>query len=316
MKTQQPLVSVIITTHKSENKKFLVEAINSILQQTYPNIEILLVVDNNHKLYKTLHKKMKNIAKNNIRLLLNSGKKGISTSRNLGILNAKGEIVCFMDDDAIADGKWVEELVKTYNQYPSSYGIGGPIYPLGKIPWWLPEEFYWLIGLTSNPLHSNNITEVRNTFGSNISFKREIFNIIGLFNENLGLKREKLTQGDETEFCIRCLKKFNKGILYNPKAIIHHRILAHRIRLSYLIKRAFNQGITKALLKTTYEESTTLNVERKYLKEIIKKLAFKYPKHLLEKPKRTLIHMALSILFTATVVVGFIYGVLAIWLLK
>jgi len=47
--------------------------------------------------------------------------KGPSAARNLGIKNARGEIICFTDDDCIADKRWLEELVKEF----TDEGIGG-----------------------------------------------------------------------------------------------------------------------------------------------------------------------------------------------
>ena len=240
----------------------------------------------------------------NMKILLNRGQKGLSASRNIGIIHSSGDIICFLDDDAIADKHWVEELIKTYNEYPDALGVGGPILPLGKIPWWMPEDFYWLLGVTPSSLHSNNIAKIRNTFGSNISFRKRVFEKVGLFNEGLGFSGTKLSQAEETEICIRCTKKLKGLILYNPKAIVYHHILPQRTKLSYLLKRAYNQGFSKAILKFLHRDFNVLYVEYKYLIEVLRNVL----SSIASASVKGLAHAALSIAFTALVGLGYISG--------
>jgi len=304
----KPKASIIIATHSLEGYKYLVKALRSLADQTYSNIEVITVVDNNAKLYDFLKKqKREGFLKDldlEIRIVLNSGKKGLSASRNVGILNTSGEIVCFLDDDAVADKHWVEELIKTYNDYPEALGVGGPILPLGKIPWWMPIDFCWLLGVTPPSLHSNGITRVRNTFGSNMSFKKEVFEKAGLFNEGLGFSRTKLTQAEEAEMCIRCAKKLKGTILYNPRAIVYHHIIPQRTKLGYLLKRAYNQGLSKAVLKSIHKDVNALCVEYMYLVKILRDILSSSALASFESLTRTVF----SIVFTASVGVGYISG--------
>ena len=52
----EPKESIIIATHSFEGYKYLLKALESLANQTYPNIEAIIVVDNNVKLYKFLKK--------------------------------------------------------------------------------------------------------------------------------------------------------------------------------------------------------------------------------------------------------------------
>jgi len=304
----EPKASIIIATHSFEGYKYLVKALESLANQTYSNIEAIVVVDNNVKLCDFLEKQRREgVLKDlniEIKILLNLGKKGLSASRNVGVLNASGEIICFLDDDAIADKHWVEELIKTYNDYPEALGVGGPILPLGKIPWWMPKDFYWLLGVTPPSLHSNNITRIRNTFGSNISFRKEVFEKVGLFNEGLGFSGTKLIQAEEVEICIRCIKKLKGVILYNPKAIVYHHILPQRTKLSYLLKRAYDQGLSKAILKSLHKDFNTLRVEYKYLIKVLRNIL----SSLAIMSIKGLTQALFSIAFTASVGVGYLSG--------
>ena len=89
-----PKVSVIIPTH---NRADLIQtAINSVLDQTYNDYEIIIVDDHSTDNTSAVVKKFKD---QRIHYVQNSGKYGPSASRNLGISAASGDYVAFLDDD-------------------------------------------------------------------------------------------------------------------------------------------------------------------------------------------------------------------------
>ena len=90
------LVSIIIPYYK--NVKFIKETIYSILNQTYKNFEIIIVYDDeNHADLSTIKQIIKNQSK--IKLIINKKNLGAGLSRNIGILNAKGDYLAFIDSD-------------------------------------------------------------------------------------------------------------------------------------------------------------------------------------------------------------------------
>ncbi|RKD21951.1 Glycosyltransferase, GT2 family [Caminicella sporogenes DSM 14501] len=95
-------VSVVIPTYK--RSKFLQRAINSVLNQTYSNIEIIVVDDNdpNSKYRVETEKKMlKYIDCNNVIYIKNKKNLGGALARNEGILKASGDYITFLDDDDV-----------------------------------------------------------------------------------------------------------------------------------------------------------------------------------------------------------------------
>ncbi|EMF1949451.1 glycosyltransferase family 2 protein [Proteus mirabilis] len=109
-----PLVSVIIPTYGRPH--FLEKALDSILSQSYKNIEIIVVDDNpnnsNHKKTKEIINKHKHKHKHKIIYIFDGINVGGSLARNKGIIESKGEYITFLDDDDIYLKYKVEKQVE------------------------------------------------------------------------------------------------------------------------------------------------------------------------------------------------------------
>lgn len=267
------LVSIVVCTHSLDNLQNLVEAVDSLLNQTHREIEIIVVVDGNQELYAKIVEVYN--AHGNIKILLTGESLGAFGAGNVGIKVAQGDVVALLDDDAVADREWIENLVDTYRKL-NAIAVGGKILPLWltKKPDYFPEELGWLVGMTQEGFAEDKIAEVRNTWGSNMSFKREVFDKIGLLNEKLGFAKGKTSymQGAEAEFALRMKNKLGSGIIYNPEAIVYHKIPSSRTKPGILLKRAYYQGYSKALMKRHSALPDTLATEKSYLIDLF----FKY----------------------------------------
>ncbi|TDX42928.1 glycosyl transferase family 2 [Halanaerobium congolense] len=106
---ENPLVSVVIPTYKRPD--MLGRAIDSVLNQTYDNIEIVVVDDNDEdsEYRKETEEFMDKYADNdNLVYLKHTENKGGSAARNTGIKTSEGEYIAFLDDDDI----WVNTKLK------------------------------------------------------------------------------------------------------------------------------------------------------------------------------------------------------------
>lgn len=108
-----PLVSVIIPTFK--RPKLLERAITSVLNQTYSNIEIIVVDDAQDSATSELVSSM-----NNVKLLINESNRGGCYSRNIGLKESKGEYVNFLDDDDILYPKKIEMQIGHFLKNPNN----------------------------------------------------------------------------------------------------------------------------------------------------------------------------------------------------
>ena len=89
-----PLVSVVITTFN--RKQNLKQAINSILEQTFKNFEIIIV--DNFSQYE-INNFVRSFNDSRIKLIQNDNNGNYVINRNLGIKHSKGEFIAFCDDD-------------------------------------------------------------------------------------------------------------------------------------------------------------------------------------------------------------------------
>ncbi len=264
------LVSAIVCTHSLDNYPNLVEAVDSLLSQTHTEMEVTVAVDGDAKLFEKVSTHYG--GNRAVKAVLLKESVGVSGARNAGIKAAKGDIIAFIDDDAVAEKGWVENLLSTYREYDAA-AVGGKVLPvwLGDKPDYLPEELYWLVGITHEGFAEEKVVEVRNTFGPNMSFKKEVFQKAGMFNENLGFARRGTSyiQAEEPELALRMRRELGKGVIYNPRAVVYHKIPPAKVRVGLLLKRAFYQGYSKALLKKLGISADSVATERSYLKALL-----------------------------------------------
>lgn len=114
-------VSVIVPVYNSE--RFLLQCIDSILQQTYHNIELILIndgsTDNSGKI-------CNNYAKKDSRVhVMHQENMGVSAARNAGIHHATGDYLQFVDSDDFIDSNMTETLVKALEKNSASLVICG-----------------------------------------------------------------------------------------------------------------------------------------------------------------------------------------------
>lgn len=105
----EELVSVVMATYKTD-KKYLLESINSILNQSYKNIELIIVCDGIKEEYCYIKENFKD---NRIKLILNEKNSGLPYSLNRGIREANGKYIARMDSDDIS----LPDRIKVQKEY-------------------------------------------------------------------------------------------------------------------------------------------------------------------------------------------------------
>ncbi len=299
-------VSVVVCTYTTDRYYDFQEAVESVRRQTYESVEIVLVIDGNREVFDRASKTFGNY--DNIILHCNDENSGLSYSRTKGVEIASGDVIAFLDDDAIAKDDWIAQLVAGYQQ-TDAIAVGGRMIPewVADRPRFLPEEFYWLIGANYEP-RLKDWSEVRNTLGSNMSFRREVFEAVGGFDDQVGLSGDNQIQAEETELAMRMYDSFGKGMLYNPDAIVAHKVFEYRTEPAWLLRRAFWQGYSKRAIEEL-EVVGPASEEASFLAHLVFSSGPRRIVKLVRDPTFTKISQLVMLgLLTACVGFGYLYG--------
>jgi glycosyltransferase involved in cell wall biosynthesis len=284
MNKRNPTLSIVVTSYAPERLKDIGELLDCLQQQTYDTItEIIFVVEQSVELHDGIKQFITNKSKLNARILFNAERLGICAARNLGAREAHGDIIAYIDDDALPFQDWAEQIVRTFDDN-SIIGVTGPAVPLwdkaNSYATWFPEELYWVIGCTAW-FDNSKIRAVRNAWGMNMSFRKESFNYCQ-FSESLKISPGVSNAGkvglvgDDTEFSLNLTRKTGKLIVYNPEVKVKHRVYDYRLTPLFIRRQAYWQGYTKAVLSRLYGDDNgkrnMMNTEYQLLRRILFRL--------------------------------------------
>ena len=297
-------VSVVVCTYSMDRYDTFVECVESVLAQTYDPLEIVLVVDGNE----TVHERVREEFGDRADLIhCNDENRGISYSRTKGAELASGEVVTMIDDDAVAEPDWIERLVETYEE-TNAIAVGGKVAPdwVTEKPDFFPEEFYWLIGCDERDFAEHG-EEKRNTYGSNISYRREAFLKVGGYDTNTGRRGDKHVQAHEAPVGVRLLREYGQGMVYNEGAMVNHRLFDYRGNFRWLTKRAFMQGYSKRIFNVLYPDAPS--DEGEFLRNLLVRWLPSRLRELVCDPSTAKVKQLGAIFtFTGAVGLGYLYG--------
>lgn len=130
---KNPKISVIVSVYNTE--KYIEKCLDSLLNQTYSNIEIVVIndcsTDGSLKILKKYAKKYDNMI-----LIENKENKGLSYSRNVGLEKATGEYIGYIDSDDYVDSTYYEQMMKAIKKEKSEIAIADMkiVYEDGSFP--------------------------------------------------------------------------------------------------------------------------------------------------------------------------------------
>lgn len=167
---------------------------------------------------------------------------GFSAQRNIGVKNASGDLIVFIDDDVIVTEKWFDNLLNTFSKEPDLVGVSGAVFPYN------PSIVGFCEGVMGHPgggfrLHNSangKIIKLSQVSTCNTGFKKLVIEQVNYFDE-------KVKYGiEDTDISIRITKKFGKDKFgYNPEAVVFHK---PRNRISKIIPWYIRRGRSDTIL--------------------------------------------------------------------
>jgi glucosyl-dolichyl phosphate glucuronosyltransferase len=180
---------------------------------------------------------------------------GLSNARNLAAQHAQGDIIVYLDDDAVATPTLLVEYEKAFNQLGTTTAvIGGKIIPDFEIPRpiWLDDRLLTYLSLCNFGDAIKPLAASDEPVGANIAFRKSALLQSGGFNPALGrtgLESSNLLSGEESD-CLRRIQSLGHHIGYAPLALATHSIPASRLTHAWFRKRSAWQATSDQMLYT------------------------------------------------------------------
>ncbi len=172
-------------------------------------------------------------------------RRGKARALNLGLEKVRGEFVVIFDDDVVVRPDCIAKHLEAY-QHKGFAVIQGRVLP-GKDP-----EGQ---GIDPSRAREYNIPirdlgsefrEIRGVIGTNVSFRREVFEHVGLFDVRLGPGAAGFSE--DSEFSIR-LRRAGFKIGYTPHAIVYHELNPARYGRGYQRDTQFRKGLSRSIYR-------------------------------------------------------------------
>ncbi len=204
------LISVIIPLYNKEN--FIAKTVNSVLNQTFQDFEIIIVEDCSTDTSKS---KAYSIVSDKIKIIEHKKNKGLSAARNTGIKAAKSDYIAFLDADDIWKEGFLEKISSLIINFPEA-----GLYATNYIEQYPNNVF---IKPVSN-LKKNKITDVIITdffesslfqniyYPSSLCVKKEVFEEVGYYDINIKF-------GEDIDFNIRANSQYKLAYSFESLSI-------------------------------------------------------------------------------------------------
>jgi glycosyltransferase involved in cell wall biosynthesis len=186
---------------------------------------------------------------------------GLSNARNEGIRRSKGDIVVFLDDDAVAKPSWLASYAKAFDELgPLAGAIGGKTLPDFETPRpsWLSDQSLIFLSVADWYPDLRELTDGRTPVGANMAARREALLQAGGFPVTHGRSGDgaaNLLSGEEDMVFSR-LRLMGWKLFYAPDAEVSHFIPSERLTRSWFRRRLVWQSISDQMaspLRKDYE---------------------------------------------------------------
>ncbi|MBM4158484.1 MAG: glycosyltransferase family 2 protein [Ignavibacteria bacterium] len=237
-------VSIIIINYNGS--KFLCECIDSVLNQSIDNFEIIIVdnasTDNSLDL-------LNSYKDNRIRVFPQTVNLGFTGGNNTGYKYCSGKYIVLLNNDTVVEKTWLDNLVKIFENYPETGIVQSLVLTEG-----IPDKYYKKNGSINFLGHNimeifdiekNGVGEIFQATGCSMMFEKKLIDSFGFLFLN-----EYFAYAEDTFLCFR-VKFCGLGIIHNAKSVVYHKGGA--------TVKAVSSGLKSGLLAFYRERNRILN---------------------------------------------------------
>jgi GT2 family glycosyltransferase len=241
-----PFLSVIIPTrNRAGSLKLLLESLAEPSHRGIPETEIIVVDNGSTDETRRWLDTQRGQNPSGRLIVLDEPRAGKSNALNRALSVARGEILMVLDDDVVIDSNCLAKHAEAHaqNQFAA---IQGRILP-GRDRIGNPAEAnrLWEYNI---PLidYGDEIVAIRGLTGTNMSFKRAVFEKIGFFDPRLGPGAAGFSE--DTEYSIR-IRQAGFKIGYTPDAIVYHELNPSRYGRDYNRAVEYRKGVSRSVYR-------------------------------------------------------------------
>lgn len=247
-----PRVSVIVVCWNSADT--LGRCLDQLLEQDYPDYEVIVVDDGSDD--ETLAVAERRLARGDLQIMRSRRNRGCPHARNLGLTQARGEVVAFVDADGFVAGDWLDRIVETFARDATIGAVASMVFydgnPLvingagGTV-----NRQGWAADLSMNePYERAQVApEALYPMGCGMALRRKAIDDVGPFDDRM------LNYYDDVDYGVR-LWRAGHRVVVAPDAWIDHgvgvgadsarkRLLCERHRMRVVLKHAPAQTLTR-----------------------------------------------------------------------
>ena len=242
------MISVILCTYNRDS--YIYNVLHSIAVGTLPPTEYEIVLINNNSTDHTEEECRRFVAEHpdiKFRYYVEP-QQGLSYARNCGIRNAEGDLLVYVDDDALVNPEYLQTYADFFEHNHEAAAAGGPILPQYDGC----EEPSWMSHYTRQLLTGKlYLGESEREFpgdafpgGGNAAYRKSVFDEVGLFNVELGRKGNSLIGAEEKDLFDKMTSRGMK-FFYLPTAILYHLIPPKKLTQDYFDRLTYSIGVSE-----------------------------------------------------------------------
>lgn len=173
---------------------------------------------------------------------------GLSFARNRGIEEARGEVVVYVDDDALVNPEYLATYADFFVRHPEVDAAGGPITPRYdgcEEPGWMSHYTRQLVtGWLDFGTREREFPRGAFPGGGNAAYRKRVFDEVGRFDTALGRKGNSLVGAEEKDIFDK-MTSSGMRFFYLPTAILYHLIPPHKLTQDYFDRLTYGIGVSE-----------------------------------------------------------------------